>query len=80
MRRLSVVPPAVFMVMLALLYGCQWTQTRKVAGPPLPLPPQPGVDIGQVAPDIEGDDLDGQHLRLADYRGQVVVLTFWSKA
>jgi hypothetical protein len=73
------VPPAAFMVMLALLSGCQWTHSRKTTIVPPP-PPQPGVDIGQVAPDIEGDDLDGQHLRLADYRGRVVVLTFWSKA
>ena len=32
--------------------------------------------IGKLAPDIEGRDADDQPLRLADYRGKVVVLTF----
>jgi hypothetical protein len=33
--------------------------------------------IGKVAPDIEGEDLDGQKFKLSDYRGKVVVLDFW---
>jgi thiol-disulfide isomerase/thioredoxin len=33
--------------------------------------------IGQVAPDIEGIDLDGQKLKLSDYRGKIVFLSFW---
>ena len=33
--------------------------------------------IGQVAPEIEGEDLDGQAFKLSDYRGKVVVLDFW---
>jgi len=33
--------------------------------------------VGKVAPEIEGIDLDGQTMRLSDYRGKVVVLTFW---
>jgi len=33
--------------------------------------------IGKPAPEIEGIDLDGQPLKLSDYRGKVVVLTFW---
>jgi cytochrome oxidase Cu insertion factor (SCO1/SenC/PrrC family) len=78
MRRLAIAPPALIFLMLAFLYGCQWTQSRKVTASS-PLAPS-GVEVGQTAPDIEGDDLDGQHLRLADYRGQVVVLSFWSKA
>ena len=32
--------------------------------------------VGKVAPDIEGCDADGKRLRLSDYRGRVVVLTF----
>jgi hypothetical protein len=78
MRRLSNnVSPALLLLLLAWLQGCQWMQSRKstAAGQPA----QTGVEVGQVAPDIDGDDLNGQHLRLADYRGQVVVLTFWSK-
>jgi hypothetical protein len=33
--------------------------------------------IGKVAPDIEGEDLDGAKFKLSDYRGKVVVLDFW---
>ena len=32
--------------------------------------------VGKVAPDIIGEDVDGKRLRLADYRGNVVLLTF----
>jgi cytochrome oxidase Cu insertion factor (SCO1/SenC/PrrC family) len=38
---------------------------------------QSGPAIGQLAPDIDGEDLEGKRFRLSDYRGQVVVLTFW---
>lgn len=33
--------------------------------------------IGAVAPEIEGRDIDGNTLKLSDYRGRVVVLDFW---
>jgi thiol-disulfide isomerase/thioredoxin len=33
--------------------------------------------IGKVAPDIEGEDLDGKKFKLSDYRGKVVVIDFW---
>ena len=33
--------------------------------------------VGQPAPAIEGEDATGRVMRLADYRGKVVVLTFW---
>jgi hypothetical protein len=33
--------------------------------------------IGKVAPDIEGEDLDGFKFTLSDYRGKVVVIDFW---
>jgi peroxiredoxin len=34
------------------------------------------LTVGKTAPDIVGKDLDGMDLRLSDYRGKVVVLTF----
>jgi hypothetical protein len=37
----------------------------------------PDLAVGKVAPDIEGEDIDGNVFRLSDYRGQVVVLDFW---
>jgi hypothetical protein len=33
--------------------------------------------IGKVAPDIEGEDIDGARFKLSDYRGKVVLLDFW---
>ncbi len=32
---------------------------------------------GKLAPEIDGVTLDGKPLKLADYRGKVVVLVFW---
>ena len=33
--------------------------------------------IGKVAPEIEGEDVDGKKFKLSDYRGKVVVIDFW---
>jgi hypothetical protein len=33
--------------------------------------------IGKVAPDIEGEGIDGRPLKLSDFKGKVVVLDFW---
>lgn len=33
----------------------------------------------RLAPDFELKDLDGRPVRLADYRGKVVILNFWTK-
>ncbi|MEC7583781.1 MAG: hypothetical protein VYE77_05645 [Planctomycetota bacterium] len=35
------------------------------------------LQIGMVAPDIDGVDTDGTAFKLSDYRGKVVVLDFW---
>jgi cytochrome c biogenesis protein CcmG/thiol:disulfide interchange protein DsbE len=37
-------------------------------------PPQ----VGQISPDFQMTLVDGSHVRLADLRGQVVVLNFWA--
>jgi hypothetical protein len=36
-----------------------------------------GLAVGQIAPEIQGADLDGAPMKLSDYRGKVVVLDFW---
>jgi len=36
------------------------------------------LGIGKTAPDIEGPDLDGTAFKLSDYRGKVVLLSFWA--
>ena len=35
------------------------------------------LSIGSVAPEIAGEDVDGKQFKLSDYRGQVVMLSFW---
>jgi peroxiredoxin len=35
------------------------------------------LTIGKPAPEIEGEDLNGQPMKLSDYRGKVVVIVFW---
>lgn len=35
------------------------------------------LEIGKVAPEIQGKDVDGKSFKLSDYRGKVVVLDFW---
>lgn len=37
-----------------------------------------GVDIGQTAPDFELTTLDGEKVKLSDFRGQKVLLNFWA--
>ncbi len=46
----------------------------RIAGPRFE---QENLQIGMVAPDIEGADIEGVAFRLADYRGKVVLLDFW---
>ncbi|HEY66077.1 MAG TPA: redoxin domain-containing protein [Caldilineae bacterium] len=38
----------------------------------------PKAEIGQPAPDFQLSDMEGRTHRLADYRGQIVILNFWS--
>ncbi|MEJ2201464.1 MAG: TlpA disulfide reductase family protein [Desulfuromonadaceae bacterium] len=37
-----------------------------------------GVRVGQVAPDVALQTLDGKQVRLSDYRDKVVMLNFWA--
>jgi len=68
-----------------LLCGVALAAGPQKAAPPA-VPPQSAVRaaaeddkfaIGKVAPDIEGEDIDGKKFRLSDYRGKVVVIDFW---
>jgi thiol-disulfide isomerase/thioredoxin len=36
------------------------------------------LQIGKAVPDIGGDDLDGKAFKLSDYKGKVVMLSFWA--
>ena len=35
--------------------------------------------LGKLAPEIEGQDQNGQPLKLSDYRGEVVLIYFWQQ-
>jgi thiol-disulfide isomerase/thioredoxin len=35
------------------------------------------LSIGKAAPDISGEDTDGSKFKLSDYKGKVVMLSFW---
>jgi hypothetical protein len=35
------------------------------------------LSIGRTAPEIAGEDIHGKEFKLSDYRGKVVMLTFW---
>jgi thiol-disulfide isomerase/thioredoxin len=37
-----------------------------------------GPRVGAPAPDLEGEDVDGKRFKLSDYRGKVVVVSFWA--
>ena len=37
-----------------------------------------GLNVGDTAPEIEGEDLDGVSFKLSDYRGKVTAITFWA--
>jgi hypothetical protein len=37
----------------------------------------PLLKVGKVAPEVEGEDIDGAKFKLSDYRGKVVLLDFW---
>jgi cytochrome oxidase Cu insertion factor (SCO1/SenC/PrrC family) len=39
--------------------------------------PPEGLQVGQRAPEIEGEDVDGKRFKLSDFKGKVVVLDFW---
>src|SRR5699024_8030745 len=40
--------------------------------------PEAGIDKGDTAPDFTLDTLDGETVKLSDYRGQKVLLNFWA--
>ena len=35
------------------------------------------LSVGKVAPDITGEDIHGKKFKLSDYRGKVVMLSYW---
>ena len=66
---------------LLLIAGLVWINATRVQdatllGPPGQRPPSP--QVGFPAPDFSLSNLDGQSSRLAEWRGQPLVLNFWA--
>jgi thiol-disulfide isomerase/thioredoxin len=36
------------------------------------------LGIGRTSPEIDGEDIDGKPMKLSDFRGKVVVISFWA--
>ncbi|MDA7902134.1 peroxiredoxin family protein [Mariniblastus sp.] len=75
---------SIFMIVAMLTtFGCQKPEeSSKSTSPTSPTSPKVytvngGPAIGDVAPEIEGVDLDGVAFKLSDYRGKVVMLDFY---
>ena len=58
---------------LMLVMGCKSEKTADTGGKP-----EIGTQIGNLAPEIVGKDLEGKEFKLSDYRGKVVMLDFWA--
>lgn len=58
------------------LFGAALLLSAAIAGATAKTPS--GVKVGEVAPDFNMLLLDGTRVKLADLRGQVVVLNFWA--
>ncbi len=55
-------------------------QTAKKPMPPVKQPqplPKVGLAVGNLAPDIDAEDVHGRRFKLSDFRGKVVFLDFW---
>jgi hypothetical protein len=75
------------LIMGLILVGCsrqrdqqqqaQQTGPSKQSKPAQP-PPPTGFEVGNLAHEIEGEDIDGKKFKLSDYRGKVVLLDFWA--
>jgi len=74
-RRAATVRSAFLIATTIVVVGCG-------AGPEEPAPPSPEastrVHVGDIAPEIEAQLLDGSTFRLADHRGEVVVISFFA--
>jgi thiol-disulfide isomerase/thioredoxin len=63
--RTSVLTAAALVGLLAALPGCESA-------------PVEGKQVGNLCPEIAGQDLDGNVIRLSEFRGKVVLVNFWA--
>ena len=67
--------PAEVILLTLFVAGCDPGPAGPTAGGTTRVSLAPSV--GQMAPDITGEDIDGVAFALSDYRGKVVMLDFW---
>lgn len=61
---------------LAFVSGCSGGDAPAAAGDAARAGPVEGIQVGNLAPDFALQDADGRTVRLADYRGKVVLVEF----
>ncbi len=57
----------------------QRVDVPKNLGPAIGPMQMEGLPVGEPAPEIEGEDIDGNPMKLSDFRGKVVLLDFWGE-
>lgn len=58
-------------------YNYKYSSLHQIADSLLHPHSKASLAVGQPAPEIVGVDLNGEPMKLSDYRGKVVVLDFW---
>ncbi|HRY33659.1 MAG TPA: TlpA disulfide reductase family protein [Bacteroidales bacterium] len=66
-------------ILLIALFPLQGTFTSLLAqSPAKPAGPATGINIGDKAPDIVMNDVDGKPMKLSSLKGHVVLIDFWA--
>ena len=45
---------------------------------PVEITDEEGIELGNIAPDFELETLEGEKVKLSDYRGEKVIVNFWA--
>lgn len=71
-RNLAIIAVVAVVVALMLFFGARQARSPYAAGP------ISGEAKGSAAPDFELKDLQGNTVRLSDYKGKAVLVNFWA--
>jgi len=66
----------IILTLILLVTGCQ--PSPETSAGTSPTAPVEGTQVGDLAPDFQLQDLDGQTISLSDLRGKPVLLNFWA--